>query len=164
MSDEAAKDGVRRAIRALLRTDLYLLEVDATERAITHKLAEHLQREFVDWHVDCEYNRDGHDDPKRVHIPAELRRSTRRPHPDGDCVYPDIIIHRRGPGGPNYVVLEAKNSSNTEAHERDHAKLRGYRDSHQYLLRAFVVFQTREGETRGARVSFDEGPEEFFFP
>ena len=35
--------------------------MDANERSLTHKLAEYLQCEFPDWHVDCEYNRHGLD-------------------------------------------------------------------------------------------------------
>lgn len=41
----------------LLSRDGYLLEKNIYERAITHKLAEHLQELFPEWNVDCEYNR-----------------------------------------------------------------------------------------------------------
>ena len=57
---EDVKRRVIAAICALYRHDRELLDVDANERSITHKLAEHLQREFPEWHVDCEYNRVGH--------------------------------------------------------------------------------------------------------
>ena len=60
MSLEDVKKRVIAAICALYRHDRELLAVDANERSITHKLAEHLQREFPEWHVDCEYNRVGH--------------------------------------------------------------------------------------------------------
>ena len=59
MSLEDVKKRVIAAICALYRHDRELLDVDANERSITHKLAEHLQREFPEWHVDCEYNRVG---------------------------------------------------------------------------------------------------------
>ena len=54
---EDVKRRVIAAICALYRHDRELLDVDANERSITHKLAEHLQRKFPGWHVDCEYNR-----------------------------------------------------------------------------------------------------------
>lgn len=55
------KQKVITAIRTLYCQDSQLLEVDASERSLTHKLAEHLQHEFPNWHVDCEYNRRGAD-------------------------------------------------------------------------------------------------------
>ena len=44
-----------------LANDKHLLQVEASERSITHKFAEALQQVFRNWHVDCEYNRVGHD-------------------------------------------------------------------------------------------------------
>ena len=77
---EDVKRRVIAAICALYRHDRELLDVDANERSITHKLAEHLQREFPGWHVDCEYNRVGRE-PRRL---------------EAKTVFPDIIVHRRG--------------------------------------------------------------------
>lgn len=44
-------------IDLLISADSYLLEKDISERAITHKLAEHLQKLYPNWHVDCEFNK-----------------------------------------------------------------------------------------------------------
>lgn len=33
--------------------------MNANERSMTHKFAEHLQKYFPGWNVDCEYNRNG---------------------------------------------------------------------------------------------------------
>src|SRR4051794_23576172 len=41
----------------LFEKDLWLLQNDVSERAITHKLAEYLQFRFPKMYVDCEYNR-----------------------------------------------------------------------------------------------------------
>jgi len=48
---------VKYGLDILLREDGYLLEKNVSERAVTHKLAEHLQKIFPEWNVDCEYNR-----------------------------------------------------------------------------------------------------------
>ena len=44
-------------LNLLFNNDGFLLERDVSERAITHKLAEHLQKLFSNWDVDCEYNK-----------------------------------------------------------------------------------------------------------
>src|SRR5271165_7265202 len=53
------------AVRQLFEPDAYLLQVDANERSITHRLALYLTPHFPDWDIDCEYNRCG-DLPKRL--------------------------------------------------------------------------------------------------
>lgn len=54
-------------LTSLLIFDHYLLEMNLSERAITHKLAEHYQHLFHEWNVDCEYNRNL-DGPKEIFI------------------------------------------------------------------------------------------------
>jgi hypothetical protein len=98
----------RRVIAAIVdlhSCDSDLLYRDVNERSITHKLAEHLQRGFSDWHVDCEYNRDG-DDVKRLELPlrGEL---TSTEATEARTVFPDIVVHRRGTDH-NLVVVEVK--------------------------------------------------------
>jgi len=48
---------IKIGLDSLLSYDGYLLENNVSERAITHKLAEHYQKLFPEWNVDCEYNR-----------------------------------------------------------------------------------------------------------
>ena len=47
------------ALKKLLAADLYLLQVDANERSISHRFGMYLQQELPDYSVDCEYSRDG---------------------------------------------------------------------------------------------------------
>src|SRR5690554_3117010 len=61
---------VRESLDELYEKDIILIQNDVSERAITHKLAEYLQRRFPDLHVDCEYNRNvefGEYAPKILH-------------------------------------------------------------------------------------------------
>src|SRR5579885_985915 len=60
------------AVCALYRYDSDLIDVDANERSLTHKLAEHLKGVFPGWHVDCEYNRSGYN-PKLVNFGLKSR-------------------------------------------------------------------------------------------
>jgi len=103
------EDVIQRVIKAvctLYRYDRELLDVDANERSITHKLAEHLQQEFPEWHVDCEYNRVGCKTKKVLVNVGE-------PKPDdieAKTVFPDIIVHKRW-RPENLLVIEAKKAS-----------------------------------------------------
>jgi hypothetical protein len=130
-----------RALNALEKRDSDLLKWDVNERSITHKFAEHLQREFRSWNVDCEYNRDqGHN--KELNLPS--RKSTESNDVHATTVFPDIIIHHRGTGD-NLVVIEAKKSTNTavDADEWDFKKLEEFqRWAFNYDVAVFVKFQT----------------------
>ena len=48
---------IENGLSILLSKDGYLLEKCISERAITHKLGEHLQSLFPEWNVDCEFNK-----------------------------------------------------------------------------------------------------------
>ncbi|EQD33241.1 hypothetical protein B2A_13260, partial [mine drainage metagenome] len=91
------------AVCQLYRHDQELLEVDASERSLTHKLAGYLQCEFQQWYVDCEYNRRG-DRPKQLTQPVG---SAKKDHTGARRVFPDVIVHRRQTG-QNLLVIEVK--------------------------------------------------------
>lgn len=119
-TEEEIKQRVIAAIARFYRHDPELLDVDVNERTITHKLAEYLQDEFPEWHVDCEYNRRG-DQVKRLNLsnwhvsPEDMEAKT---------VFPDIIIHRRRTDA-NLVVIEVKKSGGGEK-TKDLEKLRAF--------------------------------------
>jgi len=75
---------LQAAISALRSQDSHLVEVDASERSITHRLAVHLERLFPGWDVDCEYNRDRRDH-KTINLGMAGIRAARRT----GKVYPD---------------------------------------------------------------------------
>lgn len=122
------------AIACFLANDEHLLRVRASERAMCHKLAEHLQQVFRSWHVDCEYNRDG-DTPKKL---------IGRGFTEDRSVFPDIVIHRRGTS-ENCLVLEAKCSDAPEAQAvLDREKLNLYISELGYHYGVFLTFNVRE--------------------
>jgi hypothetical protein len=139
LEGDEVRSRVDAAYHSLLCHDAYLLEVDANERSITHKLAEYLQQEFPEWNVDCEYNRDGL-------LPKTLDhtffREVSASDTDAQTVYPDIIVHRRG-SGRNLLVIEAKKST-TSSGTRDADKLKGYKVEHGYDFAYAVRFPIGE--------------------
>jgi hypothetical protein len=89
------KEIVSHAISKVFACDSELLERDASEWSIAHRLAVYLEQEIPGWHVDCEYNR-------QENAVKKCR--------DGDTVRPDIIIHHRGglELEHNLLVIEIK--------------------------------------------------------
>jgi hypothetical protein len=126
--DSEIKIKVEFCIRQLLRNDHHLLKINAHERSIAHKLAEYLQQQFHDWHVDCEYNRHGIEIKKL----GEAR------------VYPDIIVHLRNTPF-NLLVIELKCSN--ENYEGDIEKLKKFTDQNgefKYKLGLFLKILDQE--------------------
>jgi hypothetical protein len=72
------------ALRELLERDTNLFAIDVNERTLAHRLAVYLERRLPDLHVDCEYNRHGHD-PKRLHLEPEETSSA---DTEGTTVFP----------------------------------------------------------------------------
>ena len=56
---QAALDKVVFALSDFYARETDLLEKDLGERALTHRLAVALERQFPEWNVDCDYNRLG---------------------------------------------------------------------------------------------------------
>jgi hypothetical protein len=141
VADELTKDAVgerlTRALDRLLREDLFLLQSDVNERSISHKLAEYLQLEFSGWHVDCEYNRQGHD-PKRLDLKVHW---TSTDDPQARTVYPDIIVHHRN-SDENLLVIEIKKSTNPDRGDFDREKLAAFISQLGYRYGAFIVIGT----------------------
>ena len=128
-----------------------LVRYKVAERALTHKLAEYMQMLFCGYNVDCEYNKMGEGDPKRVK--ALITQMKKRKQPDtrcnGDCdncipnkcvVFPDIIVHRRGTDD-NLLVVEAKTEWGGTSQDGDFEKLKALTTSADYKYRLGVGFK-----------------------
>ncbi len=130
-------DWISRSL-ALLQSDVHLLKNDLSERCITAKLGCYLHCQLNGlvsgndklpsdqrWHVDCEYNKWGDDTkwfPWEHPIIDETKTKTYY------TPIPDIILHKRGAGGPNELVIEAKKDNNVNPFLEliDRLKLIGY--------------------------------------
>lgn len=127
---------VTHAARQVAEKDADLLQLDANERTLTHRLAIYLEGEFPGWHVDCEYNRNRHD-PKVLKLPVEHDVSS--DDTDARTVFPDVIVHRRGTSDN---VVEAKKTTSQPGRADDRTKLRAYVRQLHYRHAIFVVFST----------------------
>ena len=153
MEIEDIKQRFIKSLERFLQDEKYLLEKAVSERAMTHKLAEHLQVNFPGHKVDCEYNRNGNK-PKELQFrfnkallsevekliarahqyAAELKKteseyeSLEDPLPPFST-YPDIIVHTRGNNHPdNILIIEVKkhNAGTDDDLNFDFAKLEAF--------------------------------------
>jgi len=140
---EEIKRKVENAIKTFIKEDGVLLNIKASERSIAHKFAEHLQREFKEWNVDCEYNKDSHDltelDSKRLNSwNTDCKGMEEKKK--GTTVYPDIIIHHRLTQ-ENLVVIEIKKTSNRDDGSCDRKKLCAFIRELKYHYGLFINFK-----------------------
>lgn len=116
---------IEHALEILYRTEKELMNEKAHEQTISARLMLHLQHLLPDWNVDVEYNRQGEN------------RETKTDS-NGDKRKPDIIIHRRGPEGPNLVVILVKCEWNRESRENERTTADSIKKEHNYQA-AFVL-------------------------
>jgi len=124
--EKPIKEKIERAIRTLLKNDLFLLINNLDEWTISHKLAEYLQQEFPDWHVDVEYNRNK----------EQLKRL------EEELFRPDIIVHIRNTNN-NLLAVEIKKSNNLETLRVDKdrlKKLTSPKGKYKYKYGLLVIF------------------------
>ena len=147
---------VLESLEDLITYDLILLQNDVSERAITHKLAGHIQKRVPNLDVDCEYNRDvtqGDYKPKMLRVPSreELQNVVENYNLDeliSISTYPDIIVHRRGSNAENLLVIEVKKQNSSIRHDHDVEKLSAFTDheanQYRYKYGVFILLDTRK--------------------
>ncbi len=101
------------ALGRLFREDAGILDARLKEECINHRFAVHLTRELVglvneDYFVDIEYDKLISGTPKQI---------------NGDCIRPDIIVHKRTERvQDNLFVIEAKKGY---CRRKDYRKIEG---------------------------------------
>lgn len=146
-----ATDALTASIEQLWKIDRHLLEADSSERSLTHRLAVHLSAFFPDYHVDCEYNRDGFD-VKRLELPE--RGPARDDSVDAVTVFPDIIVHERGSKKRNLLVVEVKKVSSRETDDYDLLKLRAFKSELDYTFAAHLRIGLNDAGTLSFHLQF----------
>ena len=126
MNEENVKEIIIIALYQFYKNDSYLIDTKQHEQTLCAKLAYYMQALFQDWHVDVEYNRQGHD-IKRL---------------NGKRVRPDIIVHRRGSEGPNLVALLCKAHWNDQDRQNDIEQLKLYRNELGYQNAFRIEFES----------------------
>src|ERR1700760_4288626 len=136
---EAELEKVVRALGEFYARETHLFEKDLGERALTHRLAVHIEHQFSGWDVDCDYNRLG---ARRLRLPRGSIVST--DDDLGKSVFPDIVVHRRAVP-ENLLAIEVRKSANHQPLEHDQHKLRALTDPHlwfAYRTGVYLVLAT----------------------
>jgi hypothetical protein len=112
------------ALEAFYSRETYLLDNDAGERALTHRLAVHVERQFDGFDVDCDYDRLGE---RTLLMPHGSIVSTEDHF--SKSIFPDIVVHQRDVP-KNLVAIEVRKASNHQPLEHDQLKLKALTDPH----------------------------------
>lgn len=150
MDTEDVRKRLDDALRELVKIDRHLFDTNASERSIAARLAMLLQNRFPQYKVDADYNRAG-EVPKQLRLPAECAG-----YRDGDeksLAVPDVIVHCRGPAGPNLLVIELKKTTNSDKGHCDSVRLRALREQIGYQYGALIVCETRKGREPEAKIT-----------
>ena len=108
---------VKEAVDLFLRETPNLLDFNAHEQSMSHRIAFYLERRFADLNVDCEYNK--HLSGAKELIVQENRykhcscascHKRTAQHTEMAEVFfrPDIVVHERGSDSQNLVAIEIK--------------------------------------------------------
>lgn len=134
MTRQEADKLVRDALTLLENEQRELIELDVSERALSHHLAGYIaERVPGEFDVDVEYNRH-RQYPKRLNLPP---RDARDDELRATTVFPDIIVHVRGSDDWNEIVLEVKKLG--ESVDYDDLKLRAFQTQLGYRHCGHVV-------------------------
>jgi len=117
-------DKVVAALKEFYAREAFLFEHDLGERTLTHRLAAHVERQFPDFDVDCDFDRLG---PRTLNLPRGSIVST--DDHLGKSVYPDITVHQRAVPN-NLIAIEVRKAGNHQPVEHDRHKLRALTDPH----------------------------------
>lgn len=139
---EVWKEGdlFRDVVQEFITTEHYILENKLNERTITHKLAEYLQRAFLEYSVDCEYNKMHREEDDDIYVSKTLGLESKMIRSDsikGITVYPDIIVHHRGDNDHNYLVIEVKKKNFADRIRKGQGE-ESYRDFDQMKLCSYT--------------------------
>ena len=115
---------IAAALKEFYAREAFLFERDLGERALTHRLAVHMERQFVDFEVDCDFDRLG---ARTLNLPRGSIVST--DDHLGKSIYPDIVVHQRAIPN-NLLAIEVRKTSNHQPVEHDRQKLRALTDPH----------------------------------
>jgi hypothetical protein len=115
------------ALEEFYARESHLFEKDLGERALTHRLAVHLEKHFSGWDVDCDYDRLGE---RTLRLPKGSVVSTDDHF--GKSIYPDIVVHQREIPN-NLLAIEVRKASNHQPIEHDQHKLRALTDPHLWF-------------------------------
>ena len=150
MDRDEVKQRLHGALRKVEKNDQHLLKYNLGERCIASRLAIYLQKAFPKYSVDVEYNRVGVC-PKRLGLGDEC--ANYKDSNGETLIVPDVIVHRRGPKGPNVLVIELKKTTNPEPRQCDRERVQALGAQLKYQYGALMECETRQDHNLGIRIS-----------
>ena len=144
MSTEPSyKQIISDALKKVVSEPYYEVVHDMHEVALCHRLAVNLEKsgKFACYLIDCDYNR-SEETVKRY--PRDKVKN---------CGFrPDIIVHKRGGGDDNLIMIEAKKASSTRSQKKEAKKrLRRHAKAYKYSYAFFVEFPQKKVQEDSVR-------------
>ena len=124
------------ALHDFYAREAFLLERDLGERALTHRLAVCIEKQFSGWEVDCDYDRLGE---RTMRLPHGTVSST--DDHLAKSIYPDIVVHQRDIPN-NLLAIEVRKAANHQPIEHDQHKLQALSDPHIWFAYAIGAMVT----------------------
>ncbi len=142
---------LQKAIEELFNKDYMILEreFNINEITVSHRLGMFLGHCFLEFDVDCEYNRmannqrdftEGDYWAKTLNLSVEGNISGE--DDEAKTVFPDIIIHKRKEP-INLAVIEVKMKWKNSRKDFDYQKLRAYKVDLKYQFAVYPEFDER---------------------
>ena len=122
------KQIILEALEEVISESCYKEVHDMHEVALCHRLAFHLEtsEKFTGYLIDCDYNRD--------------EQAVKR-DPRSKMFRPDIVVHKRGNGEDNLLMIEAKKyPCSKKQRQKGKERLRRNANAYQYGHAFLVVF------------------------
>lgn len=124
---QAELNKVVTTLQEFYARERFLLDKEAGERALTHRLAVYVERHFPGWEVDCDYDRLGE---RTLRLPRGTIVST--DDHLAKSVYPDIVVHQRAIP-TNLLAIEVRKATNHQPLDHDQHKLQALTDPHLWF-------------------------------
>ena len=122
LNQESVEKAINEACANLYQKWPHIIEEHLNERTIVADfIAPHLRREFPEWDVNTDFNREGVDRGPKTDLTGRL-------------LLPDIIIHKHGPDGPNVAAIQVKGHWNREDRNKDEESLKRIQAKHGYAF------------------------------
>lgn len=125
MENQEIKNIIENALVILYRTEKEIIDRESHEQTISARLMLHLQHLLPEWNIDVEFNRQGENRETKTDETGAKRK-------------PDLIIHKRGPAGPNLAVILVKCEWNKKRREDDKKVVQSIKTKHEYQA-AFLL-------------------------
>lgn len=164
---EIYKNKVIESVNQFLERDVGLLDLEAHEQAISHRIAVYLEYYIDEFHVDCEYNKNM-ENPKKIvftEFPSSLENNcceggddksqcqllkeyfeSHHDHTDEITekikkLRPDIIVHRRRSNDKNEIIIEIKKTKDCNFDKEKLKLMTAQGGSYKYKLGVFIRFE-----------------------